>query len=338
MKRLLLYIPAALLIGYFIYQKHDEIAGIALVLIYMAVFSLLLAPVCTRLERHGMKSSRAAGCAVIGSFMLVLIVVSAFIPYLIAQSMNLLKRIAPFASEIMTKMMDMPRQGGFAAALFADAGNTVGRALSSLTGKLVKAGMTTAAQIGRIGFALILTYYVLCDRKRIGCHLLLCMPSSRRAVIISALCGCKNALLSYSSGLLKTSVFVAVATCVGLTALGVEDTFLLALLMGFLEIFPYLGPLLASIPILLSALLEGGKTAALALALLVIIQQIEGNFVSPYFTATSTSIRPLTAVLGVFVMGSLLGIWGILIAVPTLVVLQSAFWSIKQSGWISNHR
>ena len=87
-----------------------------------------------------------------------------------------------------------------------------------------------------------------------------------------------------------------------------------------------------SIPILLSGLLDGGRTALLTLALLVVVQQIEGNFVSPYFTASSTSVHPLAAILAVFISGSLFGIWGILAAVPMLVLMQSIYWSLKQGA------
>lgn len=336
MRRLFLYVLGVLFVGYVLYHKKAEIASILIVLTYMALFSLLLSPICAKMERGGVKSSRAAGYAVIGLFLIILIVFAALIPYLITQSINLLKRIAPLATDIMTRLMAMPSQIEFAASLFADMGNTVGRILSNITGTMLKLGMTAAAQIGRIGFSLVLTYYVLCDRKRIGAHLLLCLPSSQRAMVISALWACKNALMSYGSGLLKTSVFVAMATCVGLAVLGVENAFLLAILMGILEILPYLGPIIAAIPILLSAMLEGGRTAVLVFVMLVCIQQIEGNFVSPYFTASSTSIQPLAAVLSVFVMGSLLGISGILAAVPLLVVLQSVIWSMKQSRRIAD--
>ena len=152
-------------------------------------------------------------------------------------------------------------------------------------------------------------------------------------MFLSAVCACKNALMSYVSGLLKTSAFVAAATCAGLAVLGIEDALLLALMMGILEILPYLGPALASIPILLSSMLEGGHATFLTLVLLVAVQQIEGNFVSPYFTASSTAIHPLAAVLSVFLAGSLFGIWGILMAVPMLVLIQSVYWSVKQAGY-----
>ena len=148
--------------------------------------------------------------------------------------------------------------------------------------------------------------------------------------------GCRNAVMGYLSGVIKTSVFVFAATYLGLLVLGVRDALLLALFMGVFEILPYIGPMLASVPIVLSVLPMGLNTALLTLGLIVLIQQVEGNFVSPYFTASSTSIHPLAALVSVFVLGSLLGFWGILLAVPLVVTARSIFWSLQQAGNLAN--
>lgn len=137
--------------------------------------------------------------------------------------------------------------------------------------------------------------------------------------------------MSYLSGVLKTSLFVFVATLTGLFLLGINDALLLSVFMGILEVFPYIGPILASIPILLTALGQGFGQAVLALIVVIAVQQIEGNFVTPYFTASSTSIKPLSAFIGVFVLGSLMGLWGVVLAIPLIVMVRSVLWSIRSA-------
>ena len=121
------------------------------------------------------------------------------------------------------------------------------------------------------------------------------------------------------------------ATFAGLFALGINDALLLSVFMSVFEVFPYIGPILASIPIALTALGQGIGQAVSALIVVVIVQQIEGNFVTPYFTASSTSIRPFSALIGVFILGSLMGLWGIVLAIPLLVILRSIFWSLRSA-------
>lgn len=331
MKRLTPIILLVLTAVFFLYQKWDEVLSVIVVLIYMTAFSLLLSPVCSRLERRGIRSNHAAGYAVLGLFLITVFVLSAFVPYLIAQSIQLFKRLSPIAAELVGHVLrwtDSFREGEM---LISDIADMLVILMKGLSGTLVQAGLTAATQIGRIAFSLILTYYVLCDRKRIGCHLLLLVPIAWRRSVLSALCACRNAIMGYICGMIKTSAFVAAATAVGLMTLGITDAFLLAMLMGVFEILPYIGPVLASIPILLSALMKGGDIALLTLVLLVLIQQIEGNIITPYFTAASTSIHPFLAVFSVFVCGKLFGLWGILIAVPLMILGKSLMWSFSQA-------
>ena len=331
-KRLVWFIGILALIAFFVYRKWDEVWSVAVVLTYMALFSVILAPICSKMERRGMRPTFAAACAVIGLFILVFVLLAAFIPYLVAQSVQLIKRISPIAAQVLQQLLQWAEGFGGVKVPFTDVGNMLGMVLSVLTRPLLRIGITTAQQIGRIAFSLVLTYYVLCDRKRICCHLLMFVPSQQRAAVISALLACKNAIMGYFCGLMKTSAFVAAATAVGLLIFRVKDAVLLALLMGIFEIFPYIGPILAAVPIVLSAMVQGRETAILVLVMLVGVQQIEGNIITPYFTASATSVHPLLAILGVFVVGNLFGLWGILLGVPMMVLGQSMIWSLRRGA------
>ena len=333
MKRFVLNALGVLLLGVYLYRMRDAVTNIVAVFVYVAVFSLLLAPLCRRLEIRKFRPAWAAACAVLFLFFLILAALAVLIPYLASRSFYLLKRIAPAASQMIDAWRLWSQSNVFVQSTLSDAGGVMGTFLSAITGKLARIGMTAATSLGRIGFSLVLTYYVLCERRRIANHLLLLIPTIWRKPVMLGLKACKNAMMSYLSGLLKTSLFVSCATCVGLLLLGVQDAFLLAAFMGIMEVLPYLGPLIASVPILLSALMQGTDTAVLALVMLVLVQQIEGNVISPYFTAASTSIHPLAAIVGVFVFGTLLGFWGILLAVPVLVLIQSISWSWMQAQY-----
>ena len=322
---------AGILFGVYLYKMRTEVIGIAAVFAYMIVFSLLLAPVCRKLEMHGIKRTWAAGGAVTGLFLFIFVMLAALIPQLVLRSLHLFGRIAPVAAEIIKYWKEWAQSNALIHNMLLDSSGMIGSMLNDMTGKLAKVGMSAAEQLGRIGFALILTYYVLCDRRRIGNHLLLMVPVSWRKPVLMGLHACKNAMMSYFSGMFKTSLFVSSTTCAGLLVLGVGDAVLLSVFMGIFEVLPYLGPILAAIPILLSAMMQGTKTMLLALGVIVVMQQIESNVIGPYFTASSTSVHPLAAILAVFVFGSLMGFWGILAAIPSLVLIQSIRWSWKQT-------
>ena len=283
----------------------------------------MLAPLCTRMERKGLSPSASAAICVLGLVLLTATALSAFIPYLFAHTMDLIRRIMPTLSTLNALGLHPIGQTNLSEWL--------GTLISQGTGIIAKESMAFAAKAGQFVFSFVIAYYLLCERKQLGRHLLLLLPIARREVFLSACLGCKNALMSYLSGVLKTSLFVFLATFAGLFALGINDALLLSVFMSVFEVFPYIGPILASIPIALTALGQGIGQAVSALIVVVIVQQIEGNFVTPYFTASSTSIRPFSALIGVFILGSLMGLWGIVLAIPLLVILRSIFWSLRSA-------
>lgn len=330
MKRILMYTVGFAAIGVFVLLKRDAIMGIGTVVLLVSIFAVILSPFCTWLEKKGMRSSVAALYPVAAFSFIMLLIIAAFIPYLTVQSVHLAKRLSPMATELVQRAGAWTEETGILKIYKSSAASLTGETLSRLTGMVTRFSMNAAAQTGRIAFSLVLTYYVLCDRRRLANHLLLFVPLPWRRAVLVGLCGCKNAVYSYFSGLLKTSAFVSSATTLGLLVLGVEDAVLLGVFMGIFEMLPYIGPIAAAIPILLSSLSGGIGNAIGALILVILVQLLEGNFVSPYFTAASTSIHPLAAIAGVFALGSLFGIWGILTAVPLMVSVQSVLWSLQQ--------
>jgi len=328
-KKALWYAAAALgvvaaMIGY--WREIREIAFI----FWMAVsFSLLMSPVCIRLERR-VSPGWAAAASVTALCLAGLTLVCTFVPYLLARLQDLAQYMMPVAQNILLRLESLyDRQMLHGLQLQNSAGiavNSVGR----LTASIAKSSAMLAAQTGRIIFALVLSYYFLRERKTLCAHLLLFIPAQKRLTVLVMLRGCRNAAFGYLSGLLKTCAFISAAMYIGLLILGIPNAWLLSLIMGVFELLPYAGPFLAAVPILLSALPLGGQKALLALILILGVQLLEGNFISPYFTAASTSLHPALALIGVYIGGSLFGLWGILFAVPCMVAARSFMWSLKQ--------
>lgn len=335
-KRRILTVLLALAIAILVYQKRSAFWQIVSVFVYALAFTLILSPLCRMLERRGIGEKPAAALCVLLFVMCAVLILAAFLPYLATHSIELIRRITPTLMTLLSRTGDLLSQLGIQIAQQKGVADMIAGGMSHATAVLARGSMAVAAQAGQIVFSLVIAYYLLGERKKVACHLMLLIPIAWRNAFLSGVLGCKNAVLSYLSGVLKTSLFVMLATFAGLLVLGVHDALLLAVFMGIFEILPYIGPVLGAIPILLSAFSQGFYTAMLALAVVVGVQQIEGNFISPYFTASSTSIHPLAALVSVFVMGTLMGLWGIMLAVPLVVMLRSVLWSFRQASNLMN--
>lgn len=319
------------LAGVYVFFKRAALFQILTVFVFAIAFALILAPLHARLERRGVSSHPAALISVLCLIAAIGVVVSAFIPYLAAHTAQLIAQITPTLTELLQRCGEALSRFGIR---FEGQSRWTEMAASLVTGMmtlLARWSIGFAAQTGRIVFSLVITYYLLCEKKTAENYFLLALPVRWRSAFLKAMSGCRNAILGYLSGVMKTSSFVALATFLGLCLLGVPDALLLSLFMGVFEILPYVGPVLAAIPILLLTLPMGLYKSALALLLVILVQQVEGNVVSPYFTASSTSLHPFAALISVFVFGSLFGVWGIVLAVPVVVLTRSILWSLQQS-------
>lgn len=330
-KRVYMLLLAGIAI-FFVLKKKEEIASVVSVLFCSCIWLLLLLPMSRYWENKGVPVSLAALLSIVFMICTISLIFAFFIPYLTKHSLELIRRSLPTLSGLIDYGISMLKQLGINREAMQGFSGLVGNVVTEITGMFARSGVWLAAQAGKLVLSLVIAYYALCERNTLGSHFLLCIPLRFRAVFLKSIWGCRNAVLGYLSGLIKTSLFVGIATYLGLRIIGIPDALLLSLFMGVFEILPYLGPVFAAIPILLSAIPLGFHALWMSLAIVILVQQIEGNVISPLFTASSTSIHPFAALIGVFISGSLFGVWGILLAVPVIVITRSAIWSIRQTA------
>ncbi|MDQ3618039.1 MAG: AI-2E family transporter [Pseudomonadota bacterium] len=121
-------------------------------------------------------------------------------------------------------------------------------------------------------------------------------------------------------GQLISMVLLWLSTWLVLHLLGVPLAFILGLLTGLLTFIPYLGPLIAVVPIALVAFLDSPMLGLMAVSAYFVIQNIEANVIMPLVFEKTVSIPPALSVASQLLMASLLGILGVLLATPLLAV------------------
>lgn len=125
-----------------------------------------------------------------------------------------------------------------------------------------------------------------------------------------------EALHSWLLGTLVLMVIVGTMTAVGLWALGIPLAFALGIIAFFLEFIPYVGPILAAVPAVLIASTVGSREVGFVLLLYWAIQSVEGYLLSPLVFQRSLQIPPMVTISAQVVLGTLLGVVGIIFATP----------------------
>ncbi|SDG99709.1 Predicted PurR-regulated permease PerM [Planococcus glaciei] len=131
-------------------------------------------------------------------------------------------------------------------------------------------------------------------------------------------------LSNYIVGQAIVAVVVGFFMFIGYVIIGLDYALSLAIFAMFLIIVPFLGPLIGVIPAIFVALMSGEPFMAIkVLIVLLIVQQLEGNLVTPNIMGSRLNIHPLTIIFLLLIAAALYGFVGILIAIPLYAVLKT---------------
>lgn len=132
----------------------------------------------------------------------------------------------------------------------------------------------------------------------------------------------ENSLGKWVRGQLILSLSVALITWAFLELIGIKYAIPLAFITGLLEIIPMIGPILGAIPAIIVALTISPSLAIATAAGYLIIQTIENNVLVPKIMQSAVGLNPVVTIIAILIGGTLLGIWGALIAVPFFAMLM----------------
>ncbi|WP_367946577.1 AI-2E family transporter [Bacillus sp. V59.32b] len=131
-----------------------------------------------------------------------------------------------------------------------------------------------------------------------------------------------EALSSYIQGQAIVSFVVGVMMYIGYLIIGIDYSLILAIIAMLTNVIPFIGPFIAIIPAIIIALITSPFMAIKVIIVAIVVQQIDGNFTSPYIMGRKLDLHPLTIILLLLVAGSMGGLLGMIIAVPFYAILK----------------
>ena len=129
-------------------------------------------------------------------------------------------------------------------------------------------------------------------------------------------------------------VVVGVIVWIGNLILGTPQALFLGVVAGLLEVIPSLGPILATIPAVILALLFGSAHlpvenwafALIVIAFYILVQVIENQLLVPYILGDAVDLPPLIVIIGVVIGGSAFGLLGVFLATPVISYRARSFY------------
>ena len=147
-------------------------------------------------------------------------------------------------------------------------------------------------------------------------------PSFYRPAMQSLLGRCRAALGGWLAGMTIAAITVFLLTWAGLALLGIPLALLSALVCGLLTFVPTIGPTAATLLPLAVALLVSPGAVVQVLVLRLALQNLEAFVMTPLLLSHTVNLLPTVALMSQLSLGALLGLPGVLLALPLVVVLQ----------------
>lgn len=305
------------------------LSGVLLPFVAGLTVAYLLNPVVERLTCRGLNRTLATS-VILGSFLVFVSIVLAItipfavreltalistIPDILTRAQMVLAEYIPAAKPFMTNLHidDLPALlQGHAAQAF---GITSGLATS-----LVSGGQAVVSMLAFVALMPVVAFYMMAQWPQMVAWIDNLLPRAHVVTIHDLMHQIDCRISGFIRGQIIVCFILAVYYALGLSLVGLQYGALIGFLAGVLSIIPFVGSIFglgASIIIALFQVpIDGWTVLVLALTVFAVGQFAEGNFITPRIVGQSVGLHPLWIIFALLVGGSLMGLVGMLIAVP----------------------
>jgi predicted PurR-regulated permease PerM len=169
---------------------------------------------------------------------------------------------------------------------------------------------------------IVLSFYMLVDQESTSAYFYKLLSPNKREEVGIIIKKISVKMGQWLGGNLLLMLFIGALDLIALMVLGVPYALILAIWGGLVEVIPYLGPWLGLVPAVLIALTVSPLTALFVAIAFIIIQQLESNIIAPKIISRAIGLSPVIIILSLLIGAKLLGLLGIIIAVPTAAIIS----------------
>jgi predicted PurR-regulated permease PerM len=328
------------LVGALLWAARD-----ALLLVYVsALIAMGLSPLVKLIERPSRQGGRRRVPRWLAILAIYAVIVALFVfvgllvvPPLVAQGASLWARLPSEFNKLQAfliqhKLMvhEVTLEEAVQNAPTGTSGNAVGSvlvAISSLIGGMF--GLITI---------LILTFYLLLEAGSMFEYLVRFVPHGRRADVGIA---ARQSVAKVSAWLRAQFILAGVMgtfAAIGLGLMGVPYFYVIALIAAVGETIPIVGPVIGGLAAVAVAITVSPKLALMVGVYFLVLHQLEANVLVPKIMERSVGVSPVAVMVALLIGGSLMGIVGAILAIPTAALLSVVIEEIATEHEARLHR
>jgi predicted PurR-regulated permease PerM len=326
-------IVRVILIGLVFYAAF-KLTNLILIILTSIVIASFVVYAVSKMNRYIKNRTASVIIIYIISIAVIVGLLSVFVPVFITEMSDLVGQLSKYIpnSSILNSFQVDTISGAKTVvsnishnASLGDVVKSTQNLVESLSGGFFSIFGTAFGGMLNLLLIFIISFYLSITEKGIENFLRIVTPDVHKEYLINLWQRTERKIGLWMQGQMLMGVIVGVLAYLGLTIIGVKYSLVLALMVIIAELVPF-GLVIATIPALLFAYLDGGVTiAAITLGFYLILGQFETYLIYPLIVKRATGISPLVVILSVLIGAELAGIWGVFLAVPMAVCLIEFF-------------
>ena len=293
-------------------------SDIVVPLAFAAFLAMVMLPIVKRLERQKLGKALSISIVLAGT----VVVLSLLIWLVVTQIVGLVNDLPNLQakSEILIRDVSGTLQEDFGVSLSEQnkfLGETV-RTVSTYLGDVLISTTNTLSVLIQIP---IYIFLILIYRDKFRDFFLSLTPGDNAFVWKKEM---ERVVQGYISGLTWVTLIIAALNSIGLLALGIDYAIFFGILSGVLTIIPYVGIIIGALfPLIMALITKDSIWYSIGVVIVfAAVQFLEGNFITPRITGSKVSINALAAIIALVIGGKILGVAGMILAIPAIGVLK----------------
>ena len=325
--------PQVVILGLFLLVGFSVVFGLGAYLAPVfasVVIAYLLEAVVLRLQRLG--TPRLPAVIVVFLFFLAILFLLLFglVPMLTSQLSALVQQFPNYISQGQVMLEQLPQRY---PQVISDEQiqviiSNVGSELAGLGQELVSWSLASVASVlGLLIFLVlmpVLVFFFLKDKQGLIRWFVSYLPRERH-LVSSVWTEVEGQIANYVRGKAGEIVIVGAVSYATFVALGLQYSALLATVVGFSVLIPYIGAAVVTLPIALVGFFQWGwgwDFGQLMIAYAV-IQALDGNVLVPLLFSEAVNLHPVAIIVAILIFGGLWGFWGVFFAIPLATLVQA---------------
>lgn len=270
---------------------------------------------------------------IVGMLVAIIPQLTATLKLLVDNIPGYMKTLGEWTQEMFT---NYPEIGAEITNIINDAGSTLRSFLSTsilpqmgdYLGFLTNGIMSLVGLLMNLIFGIVVAIYCLYSKELFAAQakkvLYSALSVKHANRIITGTRKIHHSFGNFITGTIIDSFVVGCITFVVTTIAGVPFSMLVSVIMGLTNIIPYFGPFIGLVPSLFLIFMEDPVMCIVFTIIVLIIQNLNGNVISPRILGESTGLTSFWVIFAILVGQGMFGFWGLIIGIPVFAVIYSA--------------